>query len=439
MPTWGTFGTPRQSAARYRQYAEIIRAEADRRALEWLGREIQDDAADRGRDLAEILAAVEGRLAAIARPIEALTPISMAELVEHHPAMRPPIIDGLIREGEVLNMIAAPKFGKSWLALSMAFSVATGREWMGFPTIQGEVLIIDNELHKETLASRLRRVADAYGCFDEAKDRIQVLSLRGRLKDLHAIGSFLRTVKPGRFKLIVLDAFYRSVPKGTDENSNSGIAELYNLIDSYVDRLRCGFASIHHASKGNQAGKGITDVGSGAGSQSRAADAHLILRPHQEENVVVMEGVVRSFPPVQPKCLRWEWPFFVLAEGLDPAELAETARRRKSKSDTEAESARETAKAEKRKADDAKLLCALDTLDRDRNGANYTRIRTLADLSGTAMETASARLVGEGIIEEMSVKSSVGKGAQRSTKGLRRRNLGEPPGSSVDHRSDFPD
>jgi len=38
----------------------------------------------------------------------------------------------------------------------------------------------------------------------------------------------------------------------------------------------------HHRQRAAQ-GKAITDVGAGAGSQSRATDTHLVLRPHEEE------------------------------------------------------------------------------------------------------------------------------------------------------------
>jgi RecA-family ATPase len=65
------------------------------------------------------------------------------------------------------------------------------------------------------------------------------------------------------------------------ENDNASMAAVYNAIDRYADRLGCCFVAIHHASKGSQAEKSVTDVGAGAGSMSRAADTHLILRPHE--------------------------------------------------------------------------------------------------------------------------------------------------------------
>src|SRR5581483_8746120 len=82
--------------------------------------------------------------------------------------------------------------------------------------------------------------------------------------------------------------------------------------------------------KGNQSAKAITDVGSGAGAQSRATDTHLILRPYEEQNAVVLEAAVRSFPPVSPVCLRWSFPVWTADTTLDPAALrVEKQRRRK--------------------------------------------------------------------------------------------------------------
>jgi RecA-family ATPase len=93
------------------------------------------------------------------------------------------------------------------------------------------------------------------------------------------------------------------------------------LIDQYADQLGCSFVLVHHASKGNQSGKSVTDVGAGAGSQSRATDTHLVLRQHQEPGCVVVDAAVRSWPPLDPCCLRWEFPVWQPDDYLDPADL----------------------------------------------------------------------------------------------------------------------
>ena len=111
------------------------------------------------------------------------------------------------------------------------------------------------------------------------------------------------------------------MPKGTDENDNGTVAGIYNLIDKYAAALDCAFILIHHTSKGNQSLKAVTDVGAGAGSQSRASDTHVILRRHKEQGVVVMDSVVRSFPSIGPVCLRWNWPLWNRDDSLNPEEL----------------------------------------------------------------------------------------------------------------------
>jgi len=261
------------------------------------------------------------------------TPKSLRQLVQLYPALRKPVIEGLLREGETMNVISAPKIGKSWLVIDLALAVATGRAWLGMDCVPGEVLILDNELHGETSANRIPKVAEVRGIGMEAvADRLYVENLRGRLQDLFALGPYFRQFEPGRFKVVILDAFYRFLPMRADENDNGTMASLYNYLDSFADYLKCCFVLIHHTSKGNQSLKELTDVGAGAGAQSRATDTHLVLRRHEEEDAVVMEAAVRSWPPVPPRCLRWAWPVWMPADDLDPAALRKEGGKRNAKS-----------------------------------------------------------------------------------------------------------
>ena len=178
--------------------------------------------------------------------------VSAADLLAAEPELPPPIIEGLLREGETANIIAAPKVGKSWLALSLALSVANGRQWLGrFHCTAGRVLLIDNELHAATLSARLRDVRDAMGL--DGLDALEVMPLRGELAGIDAIAERLSDCEPGDYSLVVLDCLYRALPDGTSENDNSQIARVFNSIDAIAGRLRCGWVNIHHTSKGRQA------------------------------------------------------------------------------------------------------------------------------------------------------------------------------------------
>lgn len=256
--------------------------------------------------------------------------LTIGDLMDTCPELRPVIIDGLLRQGETMNVIAAPKMGKSWLVLGLVLSLVTGRRWMGFDTKRCRVLLIDNELHCETLARRVVRVAEAMGIDrEEYASRLGVQTLRGQLKDWHALGPFFATIPAGEFGVIVCDAFYRFAPKDTDENDNGSMAAIYNRIDAYADMTKAAFVLIHHTTKGIQAAKAVTDIGAGAGAQSRATDTHLVLRHHEEDGVVVLDAAVRSFAPVKARCLRWQYPLWHPAFNLDPENLRRENRRQR--------------------------------------------------------------------------------------------------------------
>ena len=271
---------------------------------------------------------------------------TIRELVNDHPRLRPPVIHGLLREGETLNVIAQSKKGKSWLVGDLALALATGLPWMGqFQTERGDVLILDNELHRETTAFRIPKIAEARGIAPADYDEhVVVDNLRGRLLNIFGLPAYLAGVQPGRFKVIVLDALYRFWPPGTSENDNAAIAGFYNIIDNLAGRLNSCFVLIHHSSKGAQGSKALVDVGAGAGAIARAADCHLTLLSHETDTVktpaVVLDAGPRSWPPVEPICLRFTWPVWTHAPELDPTALKpDRPRRPKQEKAVESETA----------------------------------------------------------------------------------------------------
>ena len=70
------------------------------------------------------------------------------------------------------------------LLFVLAFSLAAGCEWQGRGCAKSRVLLIDNELHKETLGCRLAKVARAMGISpdDEILDNLTVFPQRGGKK-----------------------------------------------------------------------------------------------------------------------------------------------------------------------------------------------------------------------------------------------------------------
>lgn len=251
--------------------------------------------------------------------------VDAVDLASEGRILRAPIIHGILRAGETMNISAAPKSGKSWLALNLAVSLSSGAPWLGYTCEPSRVLYIDNELHGETYAHRLRMVVQARHLDPQRMaDRYRTRFLRGRQCDIHAILASLRAMhERGGWlpQVVVLDALYRFFPDGMDENSNTHMVAIYNAIDRVAMDLGIAFIIIHHTSKGSQAGKAITDVGAGAGAQSRAPDAHMIIRPHANPGMLSVHAVTRSWPDGVAIVIRKELPLFFEAVGENPDEL----------------------------------------------------------------------------------------------------------------------
>ena len=261
--------------------------------------------------------------------------ISASHLVETFPNLRPYIIDGLLRQGETMNLIAAPKIGKSWMLLAMLLCIAAGLCWLGRQCQRLCVLLVDNELHPETLARRVLAVAAALGIdLASIADTFHILSLRGKSQNLATLDKFFRQIKPGQYAVIAIDALYRALPPDCEENSNEDMRDVYNRIDRFAESTKAAFVLVHHSSKGLQSDKGITDVGSGAGAISRTVDVHCVIRAHEETDCAVMESRIRSGAQPEPMGLRWQYPLWLTDPTLDVERLAVKAHRVSKKADT---------------------------------------------------------------------------------------------------------
>ena len=318
-----------------------------------------------------------------------ISPVSFGSLIDANPTLRPVVIDGILRRGETANIIAAAKVGKSFLAGGLAWSVATGQHWLSHDVVQGRVLIIDNELHPETLASRLNRIAlDMKIDANEFGEAIDVITLRGQNIDIHAIEKRLAAIQPGTYTLAIVDALYRTLPQGTSENDNAAMMAIYNQLDFYASQWDCSIAVVHHASKGQQGDKSVTDVGSGAGSISRAADTHIVIRPHEDPELSVLECVTRSFKSPEPVSVRFEWPLWH-AVATDPKvkRIGQTKADRQAKEDAEA---------------DETLLVAFEV----NQALSESQIVRVTGMGPSRVTRAVGRAVASGLLESRRVRRS---------------------------------
>ncbi|MCX7009226.1 MAG: hypothetical protein NTY53_18605 [Kiritimatiellaeota bacterium] len=138
-----------------------------------------------------------------------------------------------------------------------------------------------------------------------------------------------------------------------------------------------------HFAKGNASSKDAIDRISGSGVWARDPDAVMVATPHQEADAFTVECRLRNHAPLDPFCIRWEFPLMRRDGELDPADL------KKSKGGREAEHEPEEIAA---------LLCAaaLTTSDwRDAaakqlgvSESTFYRLRKTAEVRGIARKNS---------------------------------------------------
>lgn len=231
----------------------------------------------------------------------------------------PALVDGLLRLGEKCVIGGASKSFKSWLALDLALAVSHGRPWLGRGVHQGKALFVNLELPLWCVRSRLMSIARARGITFQP-DSLLVWTLRGENVTAEELRARLLKFMPDGLALVVVDPAYKLL-QGRDENAAGDIASLMSHFESITRETGASVVVPAHFSKGNQSGKEAMDRVSGSGVFARDPDTLLTMTRHEEDGALVVEGILRTFPPISPFVVRWNHPVFSLDATLDPARL----------------------------------------------------------------------------------------------------------------------
>lgn len=194
----------------------------------------------------------------------------------HVPDLAEPIIDGVLRRGHLMMLTGPPKAGKSWSMAQLAYAVASGRDWMGFPCHQGNVCYVDTELDPNSLYNRLDRVRAKMGLADSGGN-ILAMPLRGKVVNAESIANTINDAygehPPA---LVIIDSIY-SIETG-DENSAGDMREMMQHLGG-IAASGSAIAFAHHHAKGSAGGRNVIDRGSGSGVFGRFVDAMVDLTP----------------------------------------------------------------------------------------------------------------------------------------------------------------
>ena len=249
--------------------------------------------------------------------------ISLADYWVNPPALRDPIIDGILRQGHKMLMSGPSKAGKSMNLMQLAISIAEGIPWLNFPVKKGRILYVNLEIDDASFYNRFHELYQAMNIEPKYLDDIKTLSFRGYALPLdELVPILLKRMKGIDFNAVILDPIYK-VMMG-DENNASDMGKFSNQFDRICNETGASMIYCHHHSKGAQGAKKAIDRASGSGVFARDPDAiidliELEMTDDIRNNVRDgkasawrMEGTLREFAPFDPLDIWFDYPLHYL-------------------------------------------------------------------------------------------------------------------------------
>ncbi|WP_340299908.1 AAA family ATPase [Roseobacter sp. HKCC-CH-9351] len=210
--------------------------------------------------------------------------------------LEPPsfIIDGILPKYASAALVAPSYTGKSFMAVDMACSIATGHDFHGHAVEQGGVMYILGEGRQG-----IRRRAEAW-----AKDRgVQLdrknsplhfsnssIDMRDRTR-LEVLRDDVSKVKD--VKLIVIDTLARNFGGG-NENAPQDMGEFVSACDELMHAFEATVLIVHHHGKDGAAGA------RGHSSFFAALDTSMVMRKFGEHDVQLICDKQKDATPFEP-------------------------------------------------------------------------------------------------------------------------------------------
>lgn len=242
---------------------------------------------------------------------------SLATWLNIEPESPHPIVTELFDKGDKILLCGQSKTRKSFFALQMALSLASGRGFLGFPALEPiKVLIVQSEIKPNRYHMRCRRMAERFEITpNDLGDRIYVVNTRGLdpQKQLETLREKVLKYAPD---LVICDPFYKLITG--DESKSDDVKPILAWFDNLAEQLGCAIMYIHHDKKGISGDQQLTDRGSGTGILARDFDSAIFLAPHKDKNeTLVVEFLSRNYRSPDPFSVEWlDYGFY--ASDIEP-------------------------------------------------------------------------------------------------------------------------
>lgn len=165
------------------------------------------------------------------------------------------LVEGVIQRGANGFIAADPKAGKSWAAVDLAISLATGSSWLDFRVPSPvRVAIVSREDNPSLTQWRMRGLARGKMAVLEGNDRMYINSRQQSaefmLDDQQQVGDLIQAMKEFRPEFAIFDVFNRI--HRADENDNQEMCAVLEELSRIQREVGCAIAVVHHFNKSGE-------------------------------------------------------------------------------------------------------------------------------------------------------------------------------------------
>ncbi len=189
------------------------------------------------------------------------------------------VVEKILPCGLVL-VASPPKYGKSWLALDMCISVATGTKFLGFKTNKCGVLYLALEDSYNRLQERMKKVLNGRIAPKEFATSIRAADLgHGLVRQLE---DYL--TRCPETKLIVIDTFQKirtDMKRG--ESAYTADYREAGTLKSFADTYKIALVLVHHTKKMRDISDTFANI-SGTMGLTGAADTMIVMSKEKRED-----------------------------------------------------------------------------------------------------------------------------------------------------------
>lgn len=246
---------------------------------------------------------------------------------------RPFLLHPFLPTDSVMFIAAAPKSLKTLVAMQMAYNLAAGTDFMGWPVDKPveRILYIEQEIGRNETRDRMARFHSHYND-PNVLDRIRFVTRPKRRFSLDkgspGLVDFRNELEAYRPQVVIIDPFRKMT--GHDENSSTEMTKVFATLTELQAEFEFATILIHHSGKPSETRKqGTPDAMRGSSEIFAHGDTYMMItRPSDAKQVEIdLHLTFRHAPDIEPIKLVYDNNVFhrrseVVKERTKPASKA---------------------------------------------------------------------------------------------------------------------